>query len=59
MLRCKYAVGAVLEKLPSKIDFAPARMALLSEFTKSEAGFAPQSATIQGMLGRPYRPEQG
>merc|ERR1719174_2853492 len=53
-LRSKYAVSAVLEKLPSKVGLPPARMALLSEFAKSEAGYAPQSATIQGMLGDMY-----
>merc|ERR1719215_1786186 len=30
------------------------RVALLTEFTSSESGFAPQSATIQGMLGDMY-----
>merc|ERR1719272_2460847 len=29
-------------------------MALLSEFTAAKAGYAPQSATIQGMLGDMY-----
>merc|ERR1719359_1493878 len=53
-LRSKYAVSAVLEKLPSKVGLPPARMALLSEFAKAEAGYAPQSATIQGMLGDMY-----
>merc|ERR1719482_968828 len=53
-LRAKYAVSAVLDKLPSKIGLPPSRMALLSEFTKAEAGYAPQSATIQGMLGDMY-----
>merc|ERR1719359_1422423 len=53
-LRSKYAVSAVLEKLPSKVGLPPARMALLSEFAKSEAKYAPQSATIQGMLGDMY-----
>jgi chromosome segregation ATPase len=53
-LRAKYAVSAVLDKLPSKIGLPPSRMALLSEFIKAEAGYAPQSATIQGMLGDMY-----
>jgi len=53
-LRAKYVVSAVLDKLPSKIGLPPSRMALLSEFTKAEAGYAPQSATIQGMLGDMY-----
>merc|ERR1719174_3220313 len=53
-LRSKYAVSAVLEKLPSKVGLPPARMALLSEFVAAKAGYAPQSATIQGMLGDMY-----
>jgi len=40
--------------LPSAVGLPPARMALLSEFVASKAGFAPQSATIQGMLGDMY-----
>jgi len=54
MMRAKYAVNEVLDKLPSKIGLAPARMALLSEFTAAKTGYAPQSATIQGMLGDMY-----
>merc|ERR1719482_748921 len=50
----KYAVSAVLEKLPSSVSLPPSRMALLTEFTSAKAGFAPQSATIQGMLGDMY-----
>jgi len=53
-LRCKFAINSVLDKLPSKIGLPPARMALLSEFTQSKSGYAPQSATIQGMLGDMY-----
>merc|ERR1719486_1578595 len=54
-MRARYAVGAVLDKLPSSIgSLPPARMALLSEFTSVKAGYAPQSATIQGMLGDMY-----
>jgi len=53
-VRAKYAVNNVLDKLPSKIGLPPARMALLSEFTTAAQGYAPQSATIQGMLGDMY-----
>merc|ERR1719253_1572097 len=53
-MRMKYAVSAVLEKLPSQVGLPPARMALLTEFTTASAGYAPQSATIQGMLGDMY-----
>merc|ERR1719162_565140 len=53
-LQAKYAVNNVLEKLPSRIGLPHDRMALLTEFISSEAGFAPQSATIQGMLGDMY-----
>merc|ERR1719162_2620033 len=53
-LQAKYAVSNVLEKLPSRIGLPHDRMALVTEFTSSEAGFAPQSATIQGMLGDMY-----
>merc|ERR1719386_276077 len=54
MMQAKYAVNSVLDKLPSKIGLAPERMALLTEFTSGKAGYAPQSATIQGMLGDMY-----
>jgi len=53
-MRSRYAVTAVLDNLPSRIGLEPSRMALLSEFTSAKAGFAPQSATIQGMLGDMY-----
>merc|ERR1719478_798685 len=54
-MRARYAVSAVLDKLPSSIgSLPPARMALLSEFTSVKSGYAPQSATIQGMLGDMY-----
>jgi len=52
--RSKYAVNAVLDKLPSRIGLSPGRMAMLSEFTAAKEGYAPQSATIQGMLGDMY-----
>merc|ERR1719393_708515 len=50
----KRAIQSVLDKLPSKVGLPPSRMALLSEFVSAEAGYAPQSATIQGMLGDMY-----
>jgi len=54
MMRAKYAVKAVMQKLPSSISFAPGRVALLSEFASASQGYAPQSATIQGMLADMY-----
>jgi len=53
-MQSKSAVNNVLAKLPSTVGLPPARMALLSEFVSSAAGYAPQSATIQGMLGDMY-----
>merc|ERR1719478_250168 len=54
-MRARYAVSTVLDKLPSSIgSLPPARMALLSEFASAKTGYAPQSATIQGMLGDMY-----
>merc|ERR1719487_304107 len=53
-MRSKFAVRAVLDNLPSRVGLPPSRMALLSEFTSAKEGFAPQSATIQGMLGDMY-----
>jgi len=53
-VRSRYAVSAVLEKLPSRISLSRENVALLSEFTSAKSGFAPQSATIQGMLGDMY-----
>merc|ERR1719163_2008753 len=50
----KQAVKSVLDKLPAKSTLPPAHMALLSEFISAKAGYAPQSATIQGMLGDMY-----
>merc|ERR1719262_1610847 len=50
----KHSVQAVLDKLPSRIGLPPSRMALLSEFVSAQSGYAPQSATIQGMLGDMY-----
>jgi len=50
----KSAVESVLNTLPSKIGLPIEKMSLLSEFVSAKAGFAPQSATIQGMLGDMY-----
>merc|ERR1719335_1964679 len=50
----KNAVKAVVDALPSKVEMPRERMALLSEFASAKAGYAPQSATIQGMLGDMY-----
>merc|ERR1719502_2416584 len=50
----KHAVQAVIDTLPSKISFPPKHISLLSEFVSAKAGYAPQSATIQGMLGDMY-----
>merc|ERR1719183_2597472 len=50
----KHAVQSVLDAWPSNAQLPPARMALLSEFVSAKAGYAPQSATIQGMLGDMY-----
>merc|ERR1719158_948484 len=48
----KYAISNVLDKLPSMVSshLPSERIALLSEFTKDASKYAPQSATIQGML---------
>jgi len=53
-VRTQQSVRNVLDKLPSRIGLAPDRMALLSEFVSAASGYAPQSATIQGMLGDMY-----
>merc|ERR1719327_1507405 len=50
----KNAIKTVMETVPSKVDMPRERMALLSEFVSAKAGYAPQSATIQGMLGDMY-----
>jgi len=52
--QAKLAINNVLDKLPSRVSLPPSRMALLTEFTSAGAGYAPQSATIQGMLGDMY-----
>lgn len=54
-LRSQGAVKTVLEKLPSTgRGVKDATLSLLSDFTAAKAGYAPQSATIQGMLGDMY-----
>merc|ERR550537_1874202 len=50
----KNAVQSVLDTLPEKLSMPPAKMSLLTEFLQAKAGYAPQSATIQGMLGDMY-----
>merc|ERR1719378_598126 len=52
----KYAVRDVLDKMPSTVsaNMRSDRIALLSEFIKDTSKYAPQSATIQGMLGDMY-----
>merc|ERR1719364_616429 len=50
----KQAVKSVIDKLPSKVSLPSTHMSLLSEFLSAKAGYAPQSATIQGMLGDMY-----
>merc|ERR1719316_1476216 len=50
----KNAVKAVVDALPSKVSLPSTHMAMLSEFVSAKAGYAPQSATIQGMLGDMY-----
>jgi hypothetical protein len=53
-MMAKHAVQSVLDAIPSSIDLPASRMSLLSEFMSAKAGYAPQSATIQGMLGDMY-----
>merc|ERR1719453_3047110 len=55
-VRLKYAVRNVLDKLPSTVssNMPSDRISLLSAFTKDASKYAPQSATIQGMLGDMY-----
>jgi len=43
-----------LEKLPSASRVSDKTMSLLSDFTAAKSGYAPQSATIQGMLADMY-----
>merc|ERR1719224_355088 len=50
----KQSVKSVLELMPTRMALPPAKMALISQFVSAKAGYAPQSATIQGMLGDMY-----
>merc|ERR1719375_1369308 len=50
----KNAIKTVMETVPTKIGMPAAKLALLSQFVSAKAGYAPQSATIQGMLGDMY-----
>merc|ERR1719446_658467 len=43
-----------MEKVPSKLGMPASSVAALTEFLQAKAGYAPQSATIQGMLGDMY-----
>jgi chromosome segregation ATPase len=52
--RSKQVIKSVIDALPSKNNLSPSHMALLSDFMSSRAGYAPQSATIQGILGDMY-----
>jgi predicted nucleic acid-binding Zn-ribbon protein len=55
-LQATSAVQSVIDKLPSDADLNPDHMAFLSEFVSNgaEGTYAPQSATIQGMLSDMY-----
>mmetsp|Transcript_161960 Transcript_161960/g.295714 ORF Transcript_161960/g.295714 Transcript_161960/m.295714 type:complete len:724 (+) Transcript_161960:59-2230(+) len=48
------AVKAALEALPSKVDLPVKHMSMLSSFVSAGTGYAPQSATIQGILADMY-----
>merc|ERR1719305_1852264 len=50
----KNAIKSVLDSLPVKASVPAEKISMLSEFVSAKAGFAPQSATIQGMLGDMY-----
>jgi hypothetical protein len=50
----KQAIRSVLDSLPAKHSLPLPKMNLLSEFVTSKAKYAPQSATIQGMLSDMY-----
>jgi len=53
-MQSKNAVKNVLESLPQKVSPPVDKLSMLSEFVSAKAGYAPQSATIQGMLGDMY-----
>jgi peptidoglycan hydrolase CwlO-like protein len=50
----KNAIKSLIDVLPSKVGLPQKHLVLLSEFVSAKAGYAPQSATIQGMLGDMY-----
>jgi regulator of replication initiation timing len=51
LLQSRSAVAKVLTVLPTTLKSLPVtQISLLSEFSKATSGYAPQSATIQGML---------
>jgi hypothetical protein len=52
--RGKQAIKSVIEALPSKHSLSLSKVALLSDFMSGKAGYAPQSATIQGILSDMY-----
>mmetsp|Transcript_39178 Transcript_39178/g.62700 ORF Transcript_39178/g.62700 Transcript_39178/m.62700 type:complete len:714 (+) Transcript_39178:77-2218(+) len=53
-MRAKQAIRSVIQALPSRNGLPPSRMALLTESMSSKARYAPQSATIQGILSDMY-----
>jgi hypothetical protein len=50
----KQAIRSVLDSLPTKHSLPLSKMNLLSEFVTNKGKYAPQSATIQGMLSDMY-----
>jgi len=55
LMQSRSAVAKVLDVLPDELKSLPTtQIALLSSFSKAETGYAPQSATIQGMLSDMY-----
>jgi hypothetical protein len=53
-LQSRDAVKAALNKLPTSAAISPKHMSILSEFARAQHGYAPQSASIQGILGDMY-----
>jgi len=54
MARSRMAIRAVLNALPSRVDLPVDHVSMLSTFTTAASGYAPQSATIQGILSDMY-----
>jgi DNA repair exonuclease SbcCD ATPase subunit len=55
LMQSRSAVSKVLTALPTKLKSLPVtQISLLNEFSKATSGYAPQSATIQGMLTDMY-----